>query len=46
MEEERSHVDGLLDHPPSRVLRGTGAPMNILPDGESRLDLTVLGEDL
>ncbi|XP_052273894.1 centrosomal protein of 170 kDa protein B-like isoform X3 [Dreissena polymorpha] len=33
MDEERSHVDGLIDHPPpSRVLRGTGAPMNRLPD--------------
>lgn len=34
MDEERSlHIEGLIDHPPSRVLRGTGAPMNKLPDG-------------
>jgi len=28
------HVEGLIDAFPSRILRGTGAPMNILPDGE------------
>ncbi|XP_060559876.1 centrosomal protein of 170 kDa protein B-like isoform X3 [Ruditapes philippinarum] len=33
MDEERSlHIEGLIDTPPSRVLRGTGAPMNKLPD--------------
>ncbi|XP_052766551.1 uncharacterized protein LOC128207571 isoform X3 [Mya arenaria] len=32
MDEECSNVDGLIDTVPSRVLRGTGAPMNILPN--------------
>ncbi|XP_053409193.1 centrosomal protein of 170 kDa protein B-like isoform X3 [Mercenaria mercenaria] len=33
MDEERAlHIEGLIDQPPSRVLRGTGAPMNKLPD--------------
>lgn len=39
MDEKRSlHVEGLIDTHPSRVLRGAGAPMNILPDGKYQVE--------